>query len=67
MLLQSIRQTASPVQLHSLLHFLHAIKYATLDELHENDPGLAIHVVSGSVNEGLVPITFHIYNFFTIS
>ena len=40
----------SPMQLPSPLnHLVHVIKYTTLDELHENDPGLAIDVVPGSV------------------
>ena len=30
-------------------NFLHVVKYARLDELHENDPGLAIDAVLGSV------------------
>ena len=34
----------------------------TLDELHENDPGLAIDVVPGSVRDGLVSIKLHIWH-----
>ena len=39
-----------------LKHLLHDIKCTTLDELHENVPGLAIDVVPGSVRHGLVSI-----------
>ena len=45
----------SPIQLPSpLQHLLHVIKYTTLDELHENDPGLTFDVVPGIVRDGLV-------------
>ena len=45
-----------------LKHLLHDIKYTTLDELHENDPGLSIDVVPGSVRHGLVSIKSHIWH-----
>ena len=48
-----------------LRHLLHDIKYTTLDELHENDPGLAIYVVPGSVGDGLVSIKLHILHLFS--
>ena len=47
-----------------LQHLLHVIKYTTLDELHENDPGLTIDVVPGSVREGLVSIKLHSWHLF---
>ena len=46
-------------------HLLHDIKYTTLDELHENDPGLAIDVVPDSVRHGLVSIKLHIWHLFS--
>ena len=49
----------------TLKHLLHVIKYTTLDELHENDPGLTIDVVPGSVRHGLVLIQFHIRHLFS--
>ena len=49
-------------QLSSPLHFLHVIKYTTLDDLHGNDPGLKIDVVSGIVKEDLVSIKLHIWH-----
>ena len=55
----------SPIELPSpLQHLLHVIKYTTLDELHENDPGLTIDVLPGSVNEGLESIKLHILHIF---
>ena len=45
---------------------VHAIKYTTLDDLHENDPGLAIDVVPGSVRENLVSIKWHILHLYHI-
>ena len=36
--------------------------YTTLDELHENDPGLTIDVVPGSVRHGLVSIKLRIWH-----
>ena len=45
-----------------LKHLLHDVKYTTLDELHENDPGLTIDVVPGSVRRGLVSIKLHIWH-----
>ena len=54
----------SPIYLPSpLQHLLHVTKYATLDELHDNDPGIAINVAPGSEKEGLVSIKLHIYIF----
>ena len=47
----------------SLKHLLHVIKYTTLDELHENDPGLTIDVVPGRARDGLVSIKLHIWHF----
>ena len=47
-----------------LQHLLHVIMYTTLDELHENNPGLTIDVLSGSVKEGLVSIKLHIWHLF---
>ena len=44
---------------------MHDIKYTTLDELHENDPGLTIGVLKGSVKEGLASIKLHILHLFT--
>ena len=41
---------------------MHDIKYTTFDELHENDPGLTIYVVPGSVRHGLVSIKLHIWH-----
>ena len=46
-------------------HLLHDIKYTTLDELHENDSGLSIDVVPGSVRHGLVSIKLHIWHLFS--
>ena len=48
-----------------LKHLLHVIKYTTLDELHENHPGLTIDVVPGSVRHGLVLIKLHIWYLFS--
>ena len=48
-----------------LKHLLHDIKYTTLYELHENDPGLTIDVVPGSVRHGLVSIKLHIWHLFS--
>ena len=45
-----------------LKHLLHDIKYTTLDELHENDPGLTIDVVPGGVRHGLVSIKLHAWH-----
>ena len=50
---------------YPLQHLLHVIKYTTLGELHEDDPGLAIDVVPGSVRDGLVSIKLHILNLFS--
>ena len=47
-----------------LQHLLHASKYTALDELHENDPGLTIDVLLGSMKEGLVSIKLHIWHLF---
>ena len=41
------------------------MKYTTLDELHENDHGLAIDVVPGSVRHGLVSIKLYIWHIFS--
>ena len=48
-----------------LKHLLHVIKHTTLDELHENQPGLTIDVVPGSVRHGLVLIKEHIWHLFS--
>ena len=45
-----------------LKHLLHDIKYTTLDELHENDPGLTIDVVPDGVRRGLVSIKLHTWH-----
>ena len=45
-------------------HLLHVIKYTTVDELHENDSGLTIDVVHGSVRDGLVSNKLHIWHLF---
>ena len=47
-------------------HLLHDIKYTTLDELHENDPGFSIDVVPGSVRHGLVSSKLHIWHLFSL-
>ena len=47
-----------------LKHLLYVIKYTTIDELHENDPGLTIDVVPCSVGDGLVSIKLNIYHLF---
>ena len=47
-----------------LQHLLDDIKYTTLDEFHENDLGLLIDVVLGSVKEGVVSIKLHIWHLF---
>ena len=58
--------TRLPIQLPSpLKHLLHDIRYTTFDELHENDPGLTIDVVPGSVRHGLVLTRLHILNLFS--
>ena len=49
-----------------LKHSLHDIKYTTLDELRENDPGLAIHEIPGSVRHGLVSIKLHIWHLLSL-
>ena len=55
----------SPIYLPSpLQHLLHVIKYTRLDELHENDHGLAIFVVPCSVIEGLVSIKLYLWHLF---
>ena len=46
---------ASPIP-PPLQHLFYVVKYTTLDELHENDPGLTIDVVPGCVRDGLVSI-----------
>ena len=48
-----------------LRHLLHYVKYPTLDQLHENDPGLTIDVVPGSRRHGLVSIKLHILDLFS--
>ena len=50
-----------PSPLH---HLLHVMKYTTLGELHENDPGLTIDVVPGSARHGLVSIKLIIWHLF---
>ena len=50
---------------YPLQHLLHDIKYTTLDELHANNPGLAIDVVRDSVRHGLVSIKLHIRHLFS--
>ena len=50
---------------YPIKHLLHDIKYTTLDELHENDPGLAIDVVPGSVRHGLVSMKLNIWHLFS--
>ena len=48
-----------------LQHLLHVtINVTTLDELHENDPGLSIDVVPGSVRDGMVSIKLPIRHIF---
>ena len=44
----------------SVTTFIAFYKYTTLGELHENDPGLTIDVVPGSVRDGLVSMKLHI-------
>ena len=46
----------SPIQ-----RFLHVTKYATLDELHENNSGFRVDVLPCSVKEVLVSIKLHIW------
>ena len=49
-----------------LQHLLQIIKYITLDESYENDPGLTIDVVPGSERDGLVSIKLHIWHLFAL-
>ena len=46
-------------------YLLHDIKYTTLDELHEDYPGLTIDVVPGSARHCLVSIKLHIRHLFS--
>ena len=48
----------------SVTTFIACYQVTTLDELHENYPGLAIGVHSVSVKEGLVSNKLHIWHFF---
>ena len=45
---------------------MHDIKYTTIDELHENDPGLTIDVVPDSARPGLVSIKLHIWHLLSL-
>ena len=46
--------------------FLYVIKYTTLDELHENDPGLKIDVIPDSARDDLVSIKLHNWHPFAL-